>query len=270
MHVAAACPPDETVLAVYPEQGQLIVAIAEKSRLAWTHVLPALDADTLRDELPQMLLGAEMEGVPTTFSRVRLAGECAPLAEVLGEFLQVPVELVAFDGQLPEPAFNLVPASWQTDVDRAGRAAQWRQRLIAVGVVYVLAIFAAFAYLAWMKAQARKISAQYAAAQPVLQFVQNRAARWKALAPAIDPGRYTVELLYQVHKNLPNESVRITEFYLDTGLWRIVGEAPSANLAIDYISKLKEEKELGTFLIDAKPPQLLPNEHAQFTISGKL
>lgn len=270
MHVAAACPPDETVLAVYPEQGQLIVAIAEKSRLAWTHVLPALDADTLRDELPQMLLGAEMEGVPTTFSRVRLAGECAPLAEVLGEFLQVPVELVAFDGQLPEPAFNLVPASWQTDVDRAGRAAQWRQRLIAVGVVYVLAIFAAFAYLAWMKAEARKISAQYAAAQPVLQFVQNRAARWKALAPAVDPGRYTVELLYQVHKNLPNESVRITEFYLDTGLWRIVGEAPSANLAIDYISKLKEEKELGTFLIDAKPPQLLPNEHAQFTISGKL
>ena len=44
MHIAAACPAAETVLAVYPEQGQLVVAICENSRLAWTQVLPTTDA----------------------------------------------------------------------------------------------------------------------------------------------------------------------------------------------------------------------------------
>jgi len=270
MHIAASCPPGETVLAVYPEQGQLVAAICEKSRLAWTHVIPALDAGTLRDALPQMLLGAEMEGVPTAITRVRLSQECASLSETLGDFFQIPVEIASFDGELPEPDVNLVPVSWQDDLQRGERAAQWRQRLVAAAVLYVLAIVAAFAYLAWLKANARKVDAQYAAAQPVLQFVQSRQLRWKTLAPAIDPSRYAVEILYQANKNLPTDGIRITEFDLQATQWRIIGEAPSANLAIDYVSKLKDEKELGAFLIDAKPPQLLPNEHAQFTIYGKL
>ena len=269
MHIAAACPADETVLAVYPEQGQLVVAICEKSRLAWTHVLPAPDADSLRSELPQMLLAAEMEGVPVVFSRVRLAQECAPLAEVLREFFLLPVEFAAFDGALPEPDVNLVPASWQADVARGARAANWRQRLIAAGVIYVLAIVAAFAYLAWLKAQARKIDAEYAAAQPVEKYVLSQEARSQALAPAIDPRRYARELLFQIDKNRPTADIHITEFHLDPGQWRIIGEAPSANLAIDYLAKLKEEKELSIFVIDAKPPQLLPNDHAQFTIYAK-
>lgn len=270
MHVAAACPADETVLAVYPEQGQLVVAICEKGRLAWTHVLPAPDADTLRDALPQMLLSAEMEGVPAVFTRVRLAGECASLGGTLREYFHVPVESASFDGELPEPEINLVPASWQADVERGARAASWRNRLIGAAVLYVLAIAAAFAYLAWLKAGAGKIAAQLAAAQPVQKFVLTAEARWRKLAPAIEPERYAVEVLYQVNKNLPADGIRITEFHLDATQWRIVGEAPSANLAIDYVSKLKAEKELGAFVIDAKPPQLLANEHAQFTIYGKL
>ena len=79
-----------------------------------------------------------------------------------------------------------------------------------------------------------------------------------------------MELLYQASRNLPTDGIRITEFDLQATQWRIIGEAPTANLAIDYVSRLKAEKELKTFLIEAKPPQLLPNEHAQFTIYGKL
>ena len=270
MHIAAACPADETVLAVYPEQGQLVAAICENSRLAWTHVLPTTDAATLRSELPQMLLGAEMEGAPVVFSRVLLAQECAPLAAALREFFQVPVEPAAFGGALPEPAVNLVPASWQADEERGARAAHWRQRLIAAAVLYLLAVAAAVGYLAWLQAQASKIDAQYAAVQPVEKYVATQQARAQALAPAIEPGRYARELLFQIDKCRPGDDIRITEFDLQPGQWRVVGEAPSANLAIDYISKLKEEKELGAFVIDAKPPQLLPNEHAQFTIYGKL
>ena len=270
MHIAAAGPADETVLAIYPEQGQLVVAICEKGRLAWTHVLPALDAAALGAALPQIVLSAEMEGVPAVFTRVRLAVECAELGGILREFFHVPVESASFDGALPEPAINLVPASWQAEVGRAARAAHWRHRFIGAAVLYLLALCAAFAYLAWLKARAGKIDAQFRDAQPVLQLLQSRQARWKTLAPAIDPQRYAVELLFQASKNLPADTIRITEFHLDATQWRIVGEAPSANLAIDYVSKLKSAEGLAAFAIDAKPPQLLPNEHAQFTIYGKL
>ena len=270
MHVAAACPADETVLAVYPEQGQLVVAICENSRLAWTQVLPTTGAAALRSELPQLLLGAEMEGAPVVFSRVCLAEECAPLADVFREFFQVPVEPAAFGGALPEPAVNLVPPSWRDDEKRGARAAHWRQRLIAAGVGYVLAIIAAFAYLAWLKAQARKIDAQYLAAAPVEKYVIAQEARSQALAPAIDPSRYARELLFQINKNRPTEEIHITDFVLQPKQWRIEGEAPSANLAIDFLTKLKDEKELSAFAIDAQPPKLLPNEHAHFTIFGKL
>ncbi len=268
MHIAAACPVDETVLAVYPEQGQLVVAICEKSRLAWTHVLPAPDAESLRSALPQMLLAAEMEGVPVVFSRVRLAQECAPLAEVLREFFLLPVEFAAFDGLLPEPDVNLVPASWQADVNRGARAVQWRQRLIAAGVVYLLAIVAAFAYLAWLKAQVRKIDVQLAAALPVEKFVLSQEVRWQALAPAIDPRRHARELLYQIDRDRPVDDLHVTQFVLDAKQWSIIVEAPSANLALNYLTKLQEEKELDAFKIDARGPQPLPNEHSQITIFG--
>ena len=268
MHIAAACPADETVLAVYPEQGQLVVAICEKSRLAWTHVLPAPDAESLCSALPQMLLAAEMEGVPVVFSRIRLAQESAPLAEVLREFFLLPVEFADFDGLLPEPDVNLVPASWQADVNRGARAVQWRQRLIAAAVVYLLAIVAAFAYLAWLKAQVRKIDVQLAAALPVEKFVLGQEVRWQALAPAIDPRRHARELLYQIDRDRPVDDLHVTQFVLDPKQWSIIVEAPSANLALNYLTKLQEEKELDAFKIDARGPQPLPNEHSQITIFG--
>jgi hypothetical protein len=270
MHIAAACPADETVLAVYPEQGQLVVAICEKGRLAWTQVIPSVDADSLRDALPQLMLSAEMEGAPAVFARVRLAEECVQLTGPLREFFQIPVETVSFDGDLPEPAINLVPASWQADVERGARAASWRNRIIGIAVLWLLAIAGAFAYLAWLKAEAGTVTAKYRAAQPAVQAMETRRTRWRTIEPAIDPQRYVVEVLFQAARNLPSNEIRITEFDVSGAQWRVVGEAPSAAVAIDYMAKLRAEKGLEAFTIDAKPPQLLPNEHAQFNINGKL
>lgn len=100
-------------------------------------------------------------------------------------------------------------------------------------------------------------------------MIQTRKARSNALAAAVDPSRYTVELLYLLLRGLPTEEVRITEFDQTLDGWRIVGEAPSANLAIDYVARIKEDKDLSAYQVNAPPPQLLPNEHAQFTLFGK-
>ena len=270
MHLAGDSPSDETILLVYPEQGQTVVAIVENRRIVWTQVIPSVEPEELRDALPQLMLSAEMEGVPAEFSAVRWADSAPLFGEILENFFPIPCGSFSVESNLSSPEINLVPPSWESDLARGNRAAQWKSRLIGGAVIYLLIVVLAFVYLGWLKAKAEKIDVRYRAMQPILQQVQARENLWKTLAPAVDPSRYAVELLYQASRNLPTDGIRITEFDLQSTQWRIIGEAPSANLAIDYVSRLKAEKELKTFLIDAKPPQLLPNEHAQFTIYGKL
>ena len=84
-HLAAACPAGETVLAVWNEQEHLTLAIFENKKLSWAHTLPFSDISTLADELPGLLLGADMEGVPTNFNRVFVTEESSSLSETLKE-----------------------------------------------------------------------------------------------------------------------------------------------------------------------------------------
>lgn len=270
MHVAAACPPDENVLCVWPEEGQLELAICEKGKLGFAQTFPGTDTEALLAELPQMLLSAEMEGVPTDFARIRVEHGCSQLRVPLGEYFGKPTELISFDTPLPEPAGNLLPSAWQVEARRLERAGRLRQRLQAIAVVYLLLLAAAFIYLAWMKSRVRKLDSQLAERQPEIERVQAQQSRWQMLAPAIDPSRYTIEVLFLVSNNLPTEDVKITEFEHSPAQFRIVGEVPSANLAIEFVEKLKAEKGLADYRIESPPPVFLPDGRAQYTIFGKL
>lgn len=268
MHVAAACPADETVLALYAEQGQFVLAICEHGKLSWAQTVSGLQDDVLLGELPQMMLAAEMEGVPTQFSRLCLDKELLRLERPLRELLNLPIELLTLDS-LPEPAGNLVPSAWQEDTRRIERAERLKQRLLLAAVLYLLCVAAAFVYLVWLKREAQKIALQYAAARPQLELINRRERRWNELQRAIDPRFYSVEILYQAHRNLPSDDVRITEFIQTGGKWTIVGEAPSANLAIEYAEKLKAEKELEAWKVVSAPPTILKGEQAKFSIEGQ-
>src|SRR5687768_2343779 len=62
MRVASNCPRDEIVLAVWPEQEQLVVAIVCEGKLSWAQAIPSLEADAVLAELPGLLISAEIEG----------------------------------------------------------------------------------------------------------------------------------------------------------------------------------------------------------------
>jgi type II secretory pathway component PulL len=268
MHVAAACPVDETVLAIYAEQGHFVLAICEQGKLSWAQTVSGFDDDTLLAELPQMMLAAEMEGVPTQFTSVRLDEALARLERPLRDLLKLPVELLSLEG-LPEPTGNLVPSAWKADTRRIERAERLKQRLLLAAVIYLLCVAGAFVYLAWLKREAQKIAVQYAAARPQLELINKSERRWIALQRAIDPRFYTVEILFLAHRNLPTQDVRITEFSQTDGRWTLVGEAPSANLAIEYAEKLKAEKELEEWKVVSGPPAILKGEQAKFSIEGQ-
>ncbi len=268
MHVAAACPADETVLAIYAEQGQFVVAICEQGKLSWAQTVGGFDDDTLIAELPQLMLTAEMEGVPTQFTSIRLDQALERLAQPLRDLLKLPVAPLSLDG-LPEPAGNLVPSAWKADTRRIEQAERLKQRLLLAAVIYLLCVAGAFVYLAWLKREAQKIAVQYAAARPQLELINKSERRWNELRRAIDPRFYTVEILFQAHRNLPTQDVRITEFSQTGAKWTLVGEAPSANLAIEYAEKLKAEKELEEWKVISGPPAILKGEQAKFSIEGQ-
>lgn len=270
LHVAAACPAEETVLAVYPEQGQLVLAITAGGRLAWAHVIAATDAARLSTELPQALLAATMEGAPTNFSRVLVAADCRALAPVLQEAVTAPIETLPEVAPMLDTTINLVPETWRHAAQRQQRLRRLRRQLQIAAVVYLVAAVAAVVYLMLLRQKAAQLQAQLVAVRPQLELVQTRQARSNALASATDPNRTTIELLYLLQRDLPAESVRITEFDVQPGgQWRITGEAPTAILATDYLTRIKTDKDLAAYEITAGPPQLLPNEHAQFGIFGK-
>jgi hypothetical protein len=227
-----------------------------------------MEDDALLGELPQLMLAAEMEGVPGQFTSLRLDRELQRLERPLRDLFHLPVLSIALE-MLPEPQGNLVPSAWQADHRRIERSEQLQQRLLLGAVLYLVLVAAAFVYLAWLKREAQKIAVQYAAAQPQLEQVAAQQRRWNDLRLAIDPRFYSVEILYLAHRNLPTEDVRITEFMQNAGKWTIVGEAPSVNLAIEYAEKLKVEKDLEPWTIVSAPPAILKGEQARFSIEGR-
>ena len=273
MHVAASCPPDAVVLCLWPEEGQLEAAICENGKLGFAQTLPNSDPETVLAELPHMLLSAEMEGVPTEFASIRLEQGCAHLREPLGQFFGKPVEVISFDTPLPEPSGNLLPAAWVAETRRLQRAGRLRQRLQMAAVVYLLLVAAAFIYLAWQKNRVRKLDAEMADLRPKVELIQTRQDRWLALAPAVDPSRYTVEILHLIHKNLPSEEVKITVFnHVNTpekSEFTVKGEAPNADLAFEIGERIRAEAGLADFAITAANPIPLPSG-VTFIVTGKL
>ena len=104
---------------------------------------------------------------------------------------------------------------------------------------------------------------------PGTEFVRATEAKWKALAPALDPHYYPVEILQHLFESLPSGDVRITSYNQSARQISVDGEANTAALAYEFIDKIKKNPELRTFQFDMAAPRILPTNHAQFRLEGK-
>lgn len=284
-HVAAACPPGETVLAVFAETGKVVLAVVEDRKLGWVDVVGADGPDEtaapggpgaagelerLAEALPGRLLAAELGGVPTTFSRVLVDDACRERARGVGEALGAPVSALAVGrgGELTAPP-RLLPAVWREAAKRARNRLRLRARLLSAAIIYLVLLVAVLGLLVWMQVGVDRLDRRLAQLRPRVAEIQGRQERWRELAPAIEPALSTVEIMQQVLESLPSEEVRITMFDQTPAQFMIEGEAPSAAMAVELLEKLKGNAALGGFAFEAGAPTLLPNEHAQFRIFGK-
>jgi hypothetical protein len=264
---AAACPANRLVLLLYKEQNQIVVAVVEKGKLGYAQTVPAAGAQMLGAELPQLLLTAEMEGVPSEFSLVCLDRACADLAPILGPLLGVPVEKVDLESEpQAHKNFDLVPSDWIHERRRFQRRERLRLQLARAGAAIMAIVALAAGYIVWLQVRVNRLDRQLLRLRPELETVRLREARWNAMGPAIDPARYPVEILFQIFRSLPSENVRITLFSQRLDDFTVEGEAPSAGEAIEFIDKLRQNPELQSYTFEAGPPAILQNDHAKFRV----
>ncbi len=268
-HIASACPAGATVLAIYPEHTGIVFAAVEDKRPGWVHVLPDTNPANVLDALPQLLLTAGLAGISTVFDQILIAADLKELKPALQEYFETPTVPLVFPPPPFSGALNLLPAEWKAQGGRDQRFKTWRRRLAVGGLIYLLVGALAGAYLFSLKRQSQQLDREIGQLRPQLVVEQAQQSRSTALAPAIDPHRYAVELLFLLQRQIPSADLRLTEFDQSQQQWRIVGEAPSANLAIDYVQRIRQDPDLAAWQISAGPPQLLTNERAQFSILGK-
>jgi hypothetical protein len=268
LRVAAACPAVETILALWPEQEQTVAAIISGGKLTWAQPINGLAADAVLAELPGLLLGAELEGVSTDFTKIRVATGCAELEAPLAAHFGKPVGQL---GALPAAsgALDLLPDAWQAEARRRERTDKLKHNLLVAAVVYLLVLAGAFIYLAWLKRQAFNAQTEYDAMKPRFAGIEKQMARWDSLAPAVDPNRYVVEVLHQLAKTWQgNEKLQFTTLTFSPREWVLKGEA-TTDARFDFVQRLKRNKELEGFDLQFPPEQPLKDDKVSFTITGK-
>jgi hypothetical protein len=266
---AATHSPEGTSLFIYRENEAIVCAIAEEGKVSFTHSLDGADALQLQRDLPQLTLSAELQGINTSAPRVLLAENLYEFRDTVEGIFATNAELIAVEVPPAETRLNLLPESWRARRAQLVRLKQWKKRLLIGAAAYAALLLLFFAYLLILRFQIRRLDKKISTDAPKTDFVRATEAKWKALAPAIDPHYYPIEVLLHLFDSLPSADVRITTFNQSARQISVDGEANSAALAYQFADKVKKNPELQTFQFELGAPKLLPNDHAQFRLEGK-
>jgi hypothetical protein len=268
-HRAATHTPQGTALFIYPENESIVCAITEEGKLSFTRTLDAADPLQLQRDLPQLALSAELQGINTSSPRILLAENLYELRDTVEGIFATTAELIAVEVPPAEARLNLLPESWRQRRAQLARQKQWRKRLLVAACAYAGLLLLFLAYLVVLRVQVSRLDRRISRDAPRTEFVKTTETRWKALAPAIDPHYYPIEVLLHLFESLPSADVRITSFNQSARQISVEGEANSAALAYQFAEKVKKNPELQAFQFELGAPRILPNDHAQFRLEGK-
>ena len=255
-------------LIIYREGEKLVSAISENGKLSFTRTLDAEEAGLERD-LPQLALSAELQGIDTSFPTVLLDESCLALRDTIERVFAQRPSLMGMETPPATIKLDLTPEAWRKQRAALVRRKEWRKRLLWAGGAYAAAFLLFALYVAIIRFQVGHLQKAIRRDAPKVEFIKRTEANWKALAPAIDPQYYPIEILLHLFESLPNPEVRITVYDQSVKNISVQGEAPSAALAYQFAEKVKKHPDLQNFTFDLGTPRILPNDHAQFRLEGK-
>jgi hypothetical protein len=266
---AATHAPGGAALLIYPENDAIVCAIAEEGKLSFTRTLSAADPLQLERDLPQLALSAELQGINTSFPKILLDESLYALRDTVEGIFNTPAELIAVEVPPADTGLNLLPEDWRQRRSQLVRRGEWRKRLIWAGGVYAGLLVCFLAYLLILRLEIGRLGRRIERDAPRTEFVKMTAAKWRTLAPAIDPRFYPIEVLVHISDSLPSADVRITKLDQSARQVSVEGEANSAALAYQFADKVKKNPDLQMFQFEMAAPRILGNDHAQFRLEGK-
>ena len=256
-------------LIIYREGEKLVSAISENGKLSLTRTLDTDGEEGLQRDLPQLALSAELQGIDTSFPKVLLDESCLSLRDAVERILAQRPDLMGIETPPAAVKLNLAPETWRKQRATLTRQREWRRRALWAGGIYA-ALFLLFAlYVVFIRFQVGRLEKVIKKDAPKVDFIKATEADWKALAPAIDPHYYPIEVLLHLFESLPNRDVRITVYEQSARNVSVQGEAPSAAVAYQFAEQVKKNPGLRDFIFTLGTPRILPNEHAQFRLEGK-
>lgn len=262
-------PPDEFTL--WREDGRLALAVTRGGELAYFQALGdgSFTPAAVR-ELQCVKLQLEAANVIARARGVTLWGDFAPgEVSAVGEALGLRVAAAPRPAPaLPRDWMDLAPAS----VRQGRKVAQTRSRTFAIAsaaaAVYLLFLLVLVARLTWFYIEAGRIEAGLQAGSGEVAGIKATAERWNALAPAVDPASYPVELLYRTRPS-PDEGVRFTAFSTGVGTITIQGEAASPTAATRFVARLTKSGDLRSYKFEMPTQPVTPiNANTTFEIEG--
>jgi hypothetical protein len=266
---AATHAPMGSALLIYPESEAIVCAIAEEGKLSFTRTLDAADPLQLQRDLPQLALSAELQGINTSFPKILLDESLYALRDTVEGIFASTADLIAVEVPPANTGLNLLPESWRQRRAQVVRQGEWRKRLLWVGGAYAALLVLFLVYLLILRFEMGRLGRRIERDAPRTEFVKMTDARWRALAPAIDPRYYPIEVIEHLSDSLPSADVRITKFDQSARQLSVEGEANSAALAYQFADKVKKNPDLQMFQFEMAAPKILPNDHAQFRLEGK-
>jgi hypothetical protein len=266
---AATYAPLGTALLIYPEGEAVVCVITEEGKLSFTRTLDGADPAQLKRDLPQLALSAELQGINTASPKILLDESLYGLRNTVPGIFSTTADLIAVELPPAASGLNLLPEAWRQRRAQIARKGEWRKRLLLAGGAYAALLFLFIAYVIILKLQIGRLDRRIQRDAPRTEFVKATDTRWRALAPAIDPHYYPIEILVHIFDSLPSADVRITNFSQSARQISVEGEANSAALAYQFADKVKKNPDLQTFQFDMAAPRILPNDHAQFRLEGK-
>ena len=256
-------------LFIYPESGALVSAISENGKLSFARTIDGGIAALRELELPQLTMTAELQGINASFENVLVDEKCFNLRDRVESAVAAPAELMSIETPPALTALNLLPQAWREERERQVQREQWKKRLVIASMVYAAIVGFALIQLAYLKFRIWLLDAQIKRDEPRTVFVRASSNSWKALAPAIDPHFYPIEILQHLFDSLPSQDVRITAYNQSARQISIEGEANKAALAYQFAENVKKHPDLQNFNFDMQSPRILPNDHAQFRLEGR-
>src|SRR5262249_54797267 len=257
-------------LIIYREGEKLVSAISENGKLSFARTLDALEAEGLQRDLPQLALSAELQGIDTSFPKVLLDENCLPLRDTVERVFAQRPDLMRTETPPAKVKLDLAPQVWRQQRAAIVRRDECRKRLLWARGVYGASFLRSALYVALIPFQVGHLANVIQPGQPKIEFMASTENNWKALSPAIDPHYYPIEVLLHLFESLPNPEVRITVYEQSARNLSVQGEAPSAALAYQFAEKVKKNPELQDFSFNLQTPRILPNDHAQFRLEGKV